>query len=56
VKRFQIVEECEKVDARAFDDCEDLECLYFPQSMSDEAVEFTVDNLPCTIGNIILKM
>lgn len=52
VKRFRIAEGCEEVDARAFDDCEDLECLYFPQSMSDEAVEFTIDNLPNAIGHI----
>ncbi len=52
VRRFRIAEGCEEVDARAFDDCEDLACLYFPQSMSDEAVEFTIDNLPYAIGNI----
>lgn len=52
VKRFRIAERCEEVDSRAFDDCEDLVCLYFPQSMSDEAVEFTIDNLPYAIGHI----
>ena len=52
VKRFQIAEGCEVVDARAFDNCEDLVCLYFPQSMSDEAVAFTIDNLPYSIGHI----
>ena len=52
VKRFRIAEGCEEVDARAFDDCEDLVCLYFPQSMSDEGVEFTIDNLPYAIGHI----
>ena len=36
VKRFQIAEGCEEVDARAFDDCEDLVSLYFPLSMSDD--------------------
>lgn len=52
VKRFRIAEGCEEVDARAFDNCEDLVCLYFPQSMSDETVEFTIDNLSYTIGHI----
>lgn len=52
VKRFRIAEGCEEVDARAFDNCEDLVCLYFPQSMSDEAVEFTIDNIPYSIGHI----
>ena len=52
VKRYRIAEGCEEVDSKAFDDCEDLVCLYFPQSMSDEAVEFTLDNLPYAIGHI----
>lgn len=51
-KRFRIAEGCEEVDPKAFDNCEDLVCLYFPQSMSDEAVEYTIDNLPHSIGYI----
>ncbi len=51
-KRFRIAEGCEEVDPKAFDNCEDLVCLYFPQSMSDEAVEYTIDNLPHSIGHI----
>lgn len=52
VRRFRIAEGCEEVDARAFDDCEDLVSLYFPLSMSDDAVEFTIENLPYAIGHI----
>ena len=52
VKRFRIAEGCVEVAPRAFEDCGDLVCLYFPQSMSDEAVEFTIDNLPYAIGHI----
>ena len=54
VKLFRIAEGCQEVDPRAFDDCEDLVCLYFPQSMSDEAVEFTIDNLPYSIVSTYL--
>ena len=40
------------MDEKAFVECGMLECLYLPYTLSDEAVEDTLDNLPPTIGHV----
>lgn len=50
VKRFRIAEGCERVDVKAFDECQELECLYLPYTFSDDAVEETLNNMPNTVG------
>ena len=51
VKRYRIVEGCEETDEHAFDDCKELECLYVPESFSEEAAENTFSNMPSTVDN-----
>lgn len=52
VKRFRIAEGCEEVDARAFEDCEDLEVLYMPYTMSEEEIDRTLNIMPESVENI----
>lgn len=51
VKRYRIVEECEKTDKDAFEGCRMLECLYVPESFSEQAAEDTFNSMPFTVGN-----
>lgn len=51
VKRYRIAEGCERVDAKAFDECQELECLYLPYTLSEDAVEETLNYMPNTVGN-----
>ena len=51
VKRYRIVEGCEETDEHAFDDCKELECLYIPESFSEQAAEDTFNNMPSTVDN-----
>lgn len=51
IRRYRIAEGCERVDAKAFDKCQELECLYLPYTLSEEAVEETLNNMPNTVGN-----
>ena len=38
-------------DDHAFDDCKELECLYIPESFSEQAAEDTFNNMPSTVDN-----
>ena len=51
VKRYRIAEGCEETDEHAFDDCKKLECLYIPESFSEQAAEDTFNNMPSTVDN-----
>ena len=51
VKRYQIIEGCKETDEHAFDDCKALECLYVPESYSEQAAEDTFNSMPFTVGN-----
>lgn len=51
VKRFQIAEGCEEVDAKAFVGCKVLESLYLPYTILDDDVEATLNNMPYTVGH-----
>lgn len=51
IRRYRIAEGCEQVDAKAFDNCQELECLYLPYTLSEEAVEETLNAMPLTVGN-----
>ena len=51
VKRYRIVEGCEKTDEHAFDGCKVLERLYVPESFEDQAAEDMFNNMPISVGN-----
>lgn len=51
VRRYRIAEGCEETDEHAFDDCKMLECLYVPESYSEQAAEDTFNKMPSTVGN-----
>ena len=51
VKLYRIAKGCEGTDEHAFDDCKELECLYVPESFSEQAAEDTFNNMPLTVGN-----
>ena len=51
VKRFRIAEGCDETDKHAFDDCKELECLYVPESFSEQAAEDTFNSIPNTVEN-----
>lgn len=51
VKRYRIAEGCEETDEHAFDDCKMLECLYVPESYSEQAAEDTFKKMPSTVDN-----
>lgn len=52
VKRYRIVKGCEEVDEKAFEGCENLESLYLPCTMSNEAIDWIQDNMPVSVDNI----
>lgn len=51
VIRYRIAEGCEETDGHAFDDCKELECLYVPESFSEQAAEETFINMPSSVDN-----
>lgn len=44
VKRYRIAEGCERVDAKAFEECNLLQSLYVPYTFTDEAFEALMDS------------
>ena len=52
VKRYRIVEGCEKVDEHAFDECDMLEMLYMPYTFSEEEVDRVLNMMPETVENV----
>lgn len=51
VKRYRIVEGCEETDKGAFEGCEVQECLYVPESCSEQAAKDTFNSMPFTVSN-----
>lgn len=49
VKRYRIEEGCEETDEHAFDDCKELECLYVPESYSEQAADDTFNLMPSSV-------
>ena len=52
VKRYRIAEGCKEVDEMAFEGCENLESLYLPFTMSGEAIDWILRNMPVSVDNI----